>query len=182
MRSGIGDEYPSQPISRILYAGRAWLGRLVAIYLGCTLPCTSVQPTRSSKGAGHTLLSGGGLAPVWPCSWWGLPGRDCRQSRRWSLEPPFHPYRSDAPAVCFLWHCAVGSPRLAVSQHHALWSPDFPHLFRDAATWPARVRLQYSASHPGCQAFGGISIASVKAIVKRGSLVSSTYSACAAMS
>src|SRR4029453_6907579 len=33
-------------------------------------------------------------------------------------------------AVSFLWHSAVGSPPLAVSQHPALRSPDFP---------PARV-------------------------------------------
>jgi len=29
-------------------------------------------------------------------------------------------------AVCFLWHWSVGSPPLAVSQHPALRSPDFP--------------------------------------------------------
>ncbi len=29
-------------------------------------------------------------------------------------------------AVCFLWHCSLGSLPLAVSQHPALWSPDFP--------------------------------------------------------
>jgi hypothetical protein len=30
------------------------------------------------------------------------------------------------PAVCFLWHWSVGLPPLAVSQHPALRSPDFP--------------------------------------------------------
>jgi hypothetical protein len=29
-------------------------------------------------------------------------------------------------AVCSLLHYAVGSPRLAVSQHRALWRADFP--------------------------------------------------------
>lgn len=28
--------------------------------------------------------------------------------------------------TCFLLHCAVGSPRLGVTQHRALWSSDFP--------------------------------------------------------
>ena len=40
------------------------------------------------------------------------------------------PRGSRRAAVCFLWHWSVGSPPLAVSQHPALRSPDFP---------PARV-------------------------------------------
>ena len=40
-----------------------------------------------------------------------------------------------------LLHFAVGSPRLAVSQHRALWSADFPHL---AAPKGAR------RDHPAC--------------------------------
>src|SRR5262249_61684831 len=42
-------------------------------------------------------------------------------------------------AVCFLWHWSVESPPLAVSQHPALWSPDFP---------PARVRLAPATIQP----------------------------------
>jgi len=42
-------------------------------------------------------------------------------------------------AVCFLWHWSVGSPPLAVSQHPALWSPDFP---------PAQVDLRRRPSSP----------------------------------
>jgi len=42
-------------------------------------------------------------------------------------------------AVSFLWHSAVGSPRLAVSQHRALWSPDFPRRTQDIA--PGTTRL-----------------------------------------
>jgi hypothetical protein len=39
--------------------------------------------------------------------------------------------RGAREAVSFLWHSAVRSPRLAVSQHHALWSPDFPRSTQD---------------------------------------------------
>ena len=38
-------------------------------------------------------------APAWPCSRWGLPGREHHCPRRWSLTPPFHPRRACA------WHC-----------------------------------------------------------------------------
>src|SRR5690606_40338979 len=45
----------------------------------------------------------------------------------WSLTPPFHPY----PARCargglFSVALSRGSPRVALSNHPALWSPDFP--------------------------------------------------------
>src|SRR5260221_5169395 len=40
-----------------------------------------------------------------------------------------------------LWHCAVASPRLAVSQHRALWSADFPR-FVPLAEFKARPSNQ----------------------------------------
>jgi len=36
------------------------------------------------------------------------------------------PLPSARTAVCFLWHWSVGLPPLGVTQHPALWSPDFP--------------------------------------------------------
>jgi len=78
------------------------------------------------------------LVPIaWPCSWWGLPGRPCHHGRRWSLTPPFHHHRGvsdshtsrqgEAPRLsAFLWPFSVRSPRPGITQHHALWSPDFP--------------------------------------------------------
>jgi hypothetical protein len=44
------------------------------------------------KGNGPLPAPEGGLTPAWPCSRWGLPGRDGHPPRRWSLTPPFHPY------------------------------------------------------------------------------------------
>lgn len=49
-------------------------------------------------------------------------------------------------AVSFLWHCAVGSPRLAVSQHHALWSPDFPRSVPDSVRRGTRLPGQLKRS------------------------------------
>lgn len=54
------------------------------------------------------------IAPAWPCSRWGMPGRRHCCRRRWSLKPPFHPcqpvegprgsQRNPRPAGgCFLW-------------------------------------------------------------------------------
>ena len=54
------------------------------------------------------------FVPAWPCSRWGLPGRACCQARRWSLTPPFHPYRHDLPEEVdsgglFLWPDPAGN-------------------------------------------------------------------------
>ena len=100
-----------------------------------------VQPTQGSEGAGRSPFPKGnspllGLAPGGVC----LAETVTRPAggllhRRFTLTPRPGGRR----AVCFLWHYAVGSPRLAVSQHRALWSPDFPHPLRNATAWPTRV-------------------------------------------
>jgi len=67
--------------------------------------------------------------PSWPCSGWGLPSRPSHLGRWWSLTPPFHPYRPVAEATTGgLLSVALsrGSPRVGVTHHPALWSPDFP--------------------------------------------------------
>src|SRR3712207_6997533 len=49
---------------------------------------------------------------------------------RWSLTPPFHPYQphctSSTAGGLFSVALSRGSPRVAVSDHPALWSPDVP--------------------------------------------------------
>ena len=49
---------------------------------------------------------------------------------RWALTPPFHPYPGTYPKIVpgrFVFCGAhVGLLRLGVTQHPALWSPDFP--------------------------------------------------------
>ena len=92
----------------------------MVISLGRLSPTASSGPTRRIGGQRHLLLFG-------PCSRWGLPGRRV-------ATPPVRSYRTisplpdSRPAVYFLLHFPSGypHPRLAVSKHRALWSPDFP--------------------------------------------------------
>jgi hypothetical protein len=84
-----------------------------------------------------------------PCIRWGLPSRGSLEPRWWSLTPPFHPDLF-AQAVYFLWHfpsashldsCRVtrswSARRPAVSWHHALRCPDFPHLAARPRPFPS---------------------------------------------
>jgi hypothetical protein len=69
------------------------------------------------------------LAPVWPCSGWGLPCRSLLPGARWALTPPFHPCLCRvSPVIGGLLSVAlsVALRRPAVSRHPALWSSDFP--------------------------------------------------------
>jgi hypothetical protein len=95
------------------------------------------------------------IAPAWPCSRWGLPGRRHCCRRRWSLTPPFHPYpRVKAPRGLAEASCAVfdsravifcgpirGSPRPGITRHLALWSADFPRTPFDRLRVPAIARM-----------------------------------------
>lgn len=104
----------SGPMSRVL----SW----TIIYLLTPLPApSSAQPER---GAGHTMALLFAFAPEGACQAAVLP------RRWWSLAPPFQLFShllAQAAGVFFSAALSVGSPRLAVSQLPALWSPDFPH-------------------------------------------------------
>jgi hypothetical protein len=70
------------------------------------------------------------IAPAWPCSRWGLPGRTGYPARRWSLTPPFHPdrgrpRRSVSVARSGRYQSKT-SPTPGVTRHRALLSADFP--------------------------------------------------------
>jgi len=64
--------------------------------------------------------------PAWPCSRWGLRSRAHHCTRWWSLTPPFHPHAARRRRNLPLCSTCHGFHRLAVSQHRALWSADFP--------------------------------------------------------
>src|SRR5437867_7187170 len=90
---------------------------------GSRVAATLVQPTREHR-AGHPL-------PAWPCSGWGLPSRPVTRplvSSYLTVSPSPLPRRravigGGRSVLCGTFR---GSPRLGVTQHPALWSPDFP--------------------------------------------------------
>jgi len=109
-------------------------GSVAAIHLGRRLPAGSSGLPGSDR-AGSPL-------PAWPCSGWGLPSRPGRPGRWCALTAPFHPYLcAVARAIGGLLSVALSceSPRLGVTQHRALWSPDVPRTDRVRTRPPGRL-------------------------------------------
>jgi hypothetical protein len=116
---------------------RTFLGRVTVAGLPGGHP--SMRPTW-----GHWA---GRPSHAWPCSGWGLPSRPGHPGRWCALTAPFHPCLClpvARPAIGGLFSVALscGSPRLAVSQHPALWSPDLPRRSRAAPRPPGRGSVQ----------------------------------------
>ena len=115
----------SRPVRRVLSTGasRPPDGRSSLSACRCRQAHAAYPGARA--GSPRTL-------PVWPCSGWGLPSRAGRPARWWSLTPPFHPYRGDRGPPGGLLSVALsrGSPRVGVTHHPALRSPDVPRRVR----------------------------------------------------
>ena len=84
-------------------------------------------------------------SPIRSCTGWGLPCRPCHQDRgellpRLFTLTPRHPSTSSGKARGGMFSVALslGSPPVAVSDHPALWSSDFPPAAR--LTWQAVTR------------------------------------------
>ena len=87
----------------------------------------------------------------WPCSGWGLPSRPGHPDRWCALTAPFHPCLCTASrAIGGLFSVALSceSPRLAVSQHPALRSPDLPQPAAAPKHRPGRGHPADSPSPP----------------------------------
>src|SRR6266508_3107098 len=117
------------PVSRVLSPGRE-PGETV-ISLGRQLPGASSGHTREPHAGRASPVLGDRIALLLGLA----PGGVYRAGAVTRAAGELLPHRFTltarcGAAVCFLWHWSVGSPPLAVSQHPALWSPDFP---------PARV-------------------------------------------
>ena len=100
----------------------------------CRFPPAAYPDARAGSPQTH---------PVWPCSEWGLPSCPGRPGHWWSLTPPFHPYPRINAGGLFSVALACGFPRVGVTHHPALRSPDFPRQVRsenrpDAIAWPTR--------------------------------------------
>ena len=105
---------------------------------GCSMAASRpvggiLSPERNAPGGDHPSMRptwghrAGSPSHAWPCSGWGLPSRSGHPDRWCALTAPFHPCLCLA-AIGGLLSVALsfGSPRLAVSQHPALRSPDLP--------------------------------------------------------
>ncbi len=112
------------PVSRILYPP----GRVVTIPLGRRLLVAS------SDLPGNFSRAGLKRSPIWSCSGWGLPALTCLHADCELLPHSFHPYPSSlyrqrrraATGGIVSVALSLGSPRVGVTDHPALWSPDFP--------------------------------------------------------
>src|SRR5579863_3200310 len=100
-----------------------------------------MRPTRDRIGAGHAGGLPRDLGPVLLQVGFAVPPSSPRE--RCALTAPFHPYRPLRTGGLFSVALSFESPRLAVSPHPALRSPDFPRRAPegpDATTCPARAR------------------------------------------
>ena len=154
-----------QPGIIVSIASACWVWQRVDLYAGF---CDDAGASTVAIHLGRRLPDGscglpgdqraGRPSPVRPCSRWGLPSRPGRPGRWCALTAPFHPCLCAGPkpvAIGGLLSVALscGSPRLGVTQHRALRSPDVPRsrsrlaTARSAATRPTRCRRPaYDAS------------------------------------
>jgi len=133
----------------------------------CRQPLAAYPQARTGRPLAPAQVGGRSLRPFWPCSGWGLPSRPSHLGRWWSLTPPFHPYRlagrNRRPGGLFSVALSRGSPRVGVTHHPALWSPDFPRRgpegsLRDRPAGSSAVRLTLSAPRR-FRGIGGASMA-----------------------
>jgi hypothetical protein len=123
--------------------GSVWrLPSATAIRLGRpSLGASSNQPERLAwkRAWRRAVASTRPATPIWSCSRWGLPCRDCCQPRGALLPHPFTLTSGEPQAVCFLWHFPWGRPRRPLAATLLPWSPDFPppELDRHKARHPA---------------------------------------------
>ena len=107
----------SSTVSRVLYP--------MIIYLDCTLPHSSFAPCGTKRDIPEST-TGRRIAFCFVLLRVGFTQPLTLPQERWSLTPPFHPYRPEVGGF-FSVALAFGSPRPDVIRHPALWSPDFPH-------------------------------------------------------
>ncbi len=108
-------------ISRFLFPKLLSRIRAMIIHLGLMLPSTSSSRTRGLGG--RTYIH----PPIWPCSRRGLPSSRCHHRNWYAFTAPFHLYNALRRCSLLSVALSIASPLLGVTQHPALWSPDFPH-------------------------------------------------------
>jgi len=95
----------SSTVSRVLYQ--------MIIYLDCTLPCSSFAPCGTKRDIPEST-TGRRIAFCFVLLRVGFTQPLTLPQERWSLTPPFHPYRPES-AVSFLLHWPSGRPDRTLS-------------------------------------------------------------------
>ena len=93
---------------------------------------------------------------IWSCSGWGLPCQPCHQDcgellpRLFTLTP-YSGFWAHLRGGMFSVALSLGLPPVAVSDHPALWSSDFPPAYQQAITRPPsalelrRINIHHSS-------------------------------------
>src|SRR5262249_45578156 len=117
------------PVSRVLFRTRVAPRAARIIRLGDTLLRRSSALTRTP---GHRCRQRASEPPAATSLFELAPGGVCPAAGHpvgaWALTPRFHPCLCQSPGHrrCVSVALSLGSPRVAVSDLPALWSPDFP--------------------------------------------------------
>ncbi len=136
-------------VSRILYLRGFSTTQAAIIYLGCRLPDTSCdQPEGLQTSSLQVRLHCRCTTPsIWSCSGWGLPSQTVSRLLV-SSYLTISPLPGIAFSVCHYSGRYVSvalslrSLPLAVSQHPALWSSDFPRTLRSAIACLPQIHLR----------------------------------------
>jgi hypothetical protein len=124
---GLGDEPACKPDS---VSGLAVRRRPSICDRRCRRPGAAYPQARTGSPRTPAQTDSFRCRSFWPCSGWGLPSRSSHLDRWWSLTPPFHPCRCRSSGGLFSVALSRGSPRVGVTHHPALRSPDFPRQER----------------------------------------------------
>ena len=131
-----------RPVRRVLSGGAnaSWM----VISLGDTLPCRSSGLPGDS--AGRVII------PCLALLRTRFAVRVVSPRPRWSLTPPFHPYRL-TPAVCSLWHCLADRSGWVLPTALPCGARTFlgatRRTVRDATIQPTHSRLRAYRVSPG---------------------------------
>ena len=144
LRSWVDMMCSGRPLSRVLFEAKRFA---TVIHLACLLPNTSSDIPEGLE-AGH--LSGLGRHPLFVLLRVGFTMRASSPKRRCALTAPFHRDRCSEEPNGRLLSVALsrGLPLVAVSDHLALWSPDFPPILMDRRPRGRPERAENTAHAP----------------------------------
>ena len=128
------ENWPKQPVSRVLFPQPVTRMRAMVIHLGAPLPANSSNQPGSTDGPSLTL-------PYLVLLLVGFTWHPASPPDPVSSYLTLSPLPAEAGGLLSV-ALSLGLPPLDVIQHHALWSPDFPPPVRAAAIWSASAKLE----------------------------------------